>query len=115
MPRYLFRALTEITPTLSASAGTLGAKADTAASCTEDRTKDRTDRHRDQSTTPLEKNFPHILEKIQVLWGYPELNQYFLRLTIDERGDREGFPVEVWDELQLLVRIHCELFPDQAP
>lgn len=63
--------------------------------------------------TPLEKNFPHILEKIQALWGYPELNAYFLRLTIDDRGDRDGFPTEVWDDLQILMRLHQDLYPEK--
>ncbi len=56
--------------------------------------------------SPLEKGFPHILKKIQALWGYPELNLYFSQLTIDNRGDREGFPAEVWDDLHMLMQLH---------
>ena len=56
--------------------------------------------------TPLEKGFPHVLEKIQALWGYPEMDLYFSHLTIDDRGDREGFPAEVWDDLYTLMQLH---------
>lgn len=111
MPRYVFPALIdEVT-----DAGT-NAAANTASGTSADRlvSNGRTAEAQDddeQFITALEKNFPHILEKIQALWGYPEMNYYFLRLTIDERGDRQGFPTEVWDDLQILVRIHHDLYP----
>ena len=110
MPRYSFPALIELTNDVPAGDNRTGnnvrCKAGTG-------TDDDDEHHADPFLTPLEKNFPHILEKIQALWGYPEMNYYFLRLTIDERGDREGFPTEVWDDLQILVRIHHDLFPDR--
>ena len=65
----------------------------------------------DWSRTPLEKTFPHILAKIQVMWGYPEMNLYFSRLAVDDRGDRDGFPADVWDDLQMLMLLHQDLFP----
>jgi hypothetical protein len=62
--------------------------------------------------TPLEKLFPQILSAIQAMWGYPELNLYFTKLTIDDRGDRAGFPAEVWEELYLLMALHLAAFPE---
>lgn len=66
----------------------------------------------DAFIAPLEKSFPHILKKIQALWGYPEMNLYFSRLIIDDRGDREGFPAEVWDDLHTLMQLHQTILPD---
>lgn len=65
----------------------------------------------DPLQTPLEKLFPHILTSIQTMWGYPELNVYLTKLTIDNRGDREGFPPEVWEDLYLVMRLHGDVFP----
>ena len=100
MPRYRFPALINAhsTPTPSVRHGTLAAARD--------------DDDDDDSVTPLEKGFPHILKKIQALWGYPEMNLYFSRLTIDDRGDREGFPAEVWDDLHTLMQLHQAISPD---
>lgn len=60
----------------------------------------------------LEAQFPHILSAIQALWGFKELNTYFTKLTIDERGGRAGFPPEVWDEIHTLLRLHQEILPE---
>lgn len=60
----------------------------------------------------LEAQFPHILAAIQALWGFKELNTYFTKLTIDERGGRAGFPPEVWDEIHTLLRLHQEILPE---
>ncbi|TCS38671.1 hypothetical protein EDC30_102412 [Paucimonas lemoignei] len=60
----------------------------------------------------LEAQFPHILSAIQALWGYKELNTYFTKLTLDERGGRAGFPPEVWDEIHTLLRLHQEILPE---
>ncbi len=61
--------------------------------------------------TVLETRFPRILEAIQALWGYPEMNLYFSKLTMDERGDRGGFPPEAWEELFLLMHVHQHIVP----
>ena len=66
----------------------------------------------DPLQTALEKSFPHILLAIQTMWGYRELNLYLNKLTIDDRGDREGFPKEVWEELYLVMRLHHDVFPE---
>lgn len=59
----------------------------------------------------LETQFPRILQAIQALWGYPELNHYFDKLMINDRGDREGFPPEAWDEIFLLMHMHRRIVP----
>lgn len=60
----------------------------------------------------LEIQFPHILSAIQAMWGFRELNMYFTKLTLDERGNRAGFPSDVWDEIHTLLRLHQELVPE---
>lgn len=67
---------------------------------------------KEQCMCALETQFPHILSAIQALWGFRELNTYFTKLTLDERGNRAGFPPEVWDDLHVLLRIHQELMPE---
>lgn len=64
------------------------------------------------SQTALEAQFPHILISIQALWGFRELNTYFTKLTLDERGNRAGFPPEVWDEIYMLLRLHQDIVPE---
>jgi hypothetical protein len=65
-----------------------------------------------QFQTALEKDFPRILAAIQSMWGYPELNNYFRKLTLDSRGDREGFPKEVWEEIFTLLYLHQMIVPE---
>ena len=62
--------------------------------------------------TALETHFPNILETIQTMWGYKELNAYFSRLTMDDRGSREGFPPSVWDEIHTLSNLHHHIVPE---
>ncbi|MEC5216513.1 hypothetical protein RCH09_001465 [Actimicrobium sp. GrIS 1.19] len=97
MPRYSFPALITAAPVVRAE--------------TRSRASPATPHQGDQ--TPLEKLFPQILSAIQAMWGYPELNLYFTKLTIDDRGDRAGFPAEVWEELYLLMALHVAAFPEQ--
>jgi hypothetical protein len=59
----------------------------------------------------LEKDFPRILASVQTMWGYQELNLYFRNLTLDNRGDREGFPKEAWDEIFTLLYLHQAIVP----
>jgi hypothetical protein len=66
-----------------------------------------------QYQSALEKDFPRILTTIQSLWGYPELNAYFRKLTLDNRGDREGFPQDVWEEIFTLLNLHRMIVPDR--
>ncbi|CAN5469652.1 hypothetical protein BH11PSE11_BH11PSE11_04650 [soil metagenome] len=61
--------------------------------------------------TTLEKDYPRVIQAITAMWGFPELNLYFDKLTIDERGDREGFPPDVWDDIYTLQNLHHQLVP----
>lgn len=52
------------------------------------------------------ENYPHILNRISELWAGPECVDYLQSLTQDDRGgQRAGFPLEVVEEIVLLLRI----------
>lgn len=49
------------------------------------------------------EGFPKVLNKISGLWGTRELDKLILELIMDSReGTRQGFPVDVGDELLFL-------------
>ncbi len=49
----------------------------------------------------------HIQKKICVLWGSPELDAYINKLLMDSRdGQRQGFPVQVTQELLYLAEFN---------
>ena len=61
----------------------------------------------------LEKNYPRIAEMIQLHWGYQEIYQYINKLlVVDKDRNRQGFPVQVLQEIYKLQEIHEKLFPD---
>ena len=68
----------------------------------------------DMCQTTLEKDFPRLMETIQTLWGFQELNAYFAKLAMDDRGDRAGFPKEVWEDLDMLHHLHQTNFPGRS-
>ena len=63
----------------------------------------------------LEQHYPRIAEIVQGLWGTPELDNYFDKLLIDERGNRAGFPTDVVKALLALSRQHLEQFKLRSP
>lgn len=60
----------------------------------------------------IEASFPNILEKITLIWGHPECETYLNNLMIDDRGNRQGFDLEVMGELMLLTSISQGSAPD---
>lgn len=51
-------------------------------------------------------HFQRILEKMELLWGENELVAYFDSLLLGDRDSRQGFPIEVLREIDLLKQIH---------
>lgn len=44
--------------------------------------------------------YPHIYAKLEIMWGYPEMDIYINNLLMDTRdGKRNGFPPDVGQEL----------------
>ena len=73
----------------------------------------RTDPHA-PSVQPsvLEAFHPDISQAVTLLWGHPEMNQYFERLWLD---DGSGTPIapEAMSELMLLAGVHRWLSPQR--
>jgi hypothetical protein len=51
------------------------------------------------------EDYPRVLERIRMLWFYPECEQLLDKLIIDDRGNRSGFSGEIMDELLFLARL----------
>ncbi len=57
----------------------------------------------------LEKQFPHMLNRIIELWNSPELDPYLEQLMLDTRDhQRQGFPPDVATDIMRLSRINTE-------
>ena len=54
----------------------------------------------------IERQYPHIVDKLVLMWGYPELNHYLDKLLFADRK-RDGFPPEVMEELMLLHALNA--------
>jgi hypothetical protein len=64
--------------------------------------------------TVLEEKFPRILDSITTMWGSQELNAFFRKLTIDDRGGRQGFPPDAWEEIQTMWLLHLVIVPENT-
>jgi hypothetical protein len=69
----------------------------------------------DPYQTTLERDYQRVLVAIQSMWGYPELNIYFYKLTMSDRDQRAGFPPDVWEDIHLLWTLHQSIAPDTSP
>lgn len=58
--------------------------------------------------------FPHISERIRLLWGYADCVAYLESLLVDDRGGRQGFPKDIFMMITELVDIHHQEFPKFA-
>lgn len=59
----------------------------------------------------LEQQFPHILDKIIIMWDSPEFDSYLNKFMLDKREHaRQGFPPEIASELMRLSMLHSEQF-----
>lgn len=56
----------------------------------------------DAYPTYLEQHHDHILRKVDVIWGQPELDDYLNDLLIDKRGGRKGFAPQAIQEINVL-------------
>jgi hypothetical protein len=54
----------------------------------------------------LERDYPHILNRLMQLWGTQEFDPFMHDLMVDKRGGRQGFPLEVAAELMFLSELH---------
>jgi len=61
----------------------------------------------------IEADFPHIANKLTLVWGYPECFSYLCELIIDNRGNRKGFDLDIMGDLMLLLKITEQSTPDK--
>jgi hypothetical protein len=55
----------------------------------------------------LESRFGHVVARLLPAWGNPEaFQELFDDLIFDKRGTRAGWPVDAWEELQFLQKLH---------
>lgn len=55
----------------------------------------------------IERAFPRIAATIRKDWGKRALDDYFSKLVVDERGSRQGFPLEVLSAIMEVARLHA--------
>jgi len=61
----------------------------------------------------IDKDFPHISRNILKKWGKISFYTYMQTLFVSDRDEiRQGFPLDVLSELQLVFDAHTETFPD---
>jgi hypothetical protein len=63
----------------------------------------------------IERNFPRIAATIRERWGKRSLDDYFAKLVVDDRGTRQGFPVEVLAAIMEVARLHAAQFGLSTP
>lgn len=56
-------------------------------------------------------NYPVIVSRIDLMWGYIELNDYLSNLMVSDRNGRQGFPPEVFKQLMVISEAHKKAFP----
>lgn len=55
----------------------------------------------------LEARYGHVVERLLACWGDPGgFEDLFNDLMFDARGNRGGWPADVWEELQFLNKLH---------
>ena len=60
----------------------------------------------------LDKSYPRVTEMIQLHWGYKEFYLCIQKLLVVEKDqNRQGFPLEVLQEIYKLQEIHEKVFP----
>ena len=63
-----------------------------------------------ESMAAISKGFPHILSKIELLWGSDELDAWLNKLITEthrSNGDqRRGFPPDIMNHLLKIYNIH---------
>jgi hypothetical protein len=63
-------------------------------------------------TSVVEARHPEIARAISLLWGFPEMNEYFDRLWLADGGQGPIDP-DAMSELMLLSRVHQSIVPQR--
>lgn len=57
----------------------------------------------------IERRFSRIAEELSSRWQGDDIDAYLNSLMLDDRGNRQGFPIEVVDELLFLCDLRWQL------
>lgn len=57
----------------------------------------------------IERRFSRIAQELATRWNRGDINTYLDSLLLDDRGDRQGFPAEVLEELMFLSNLRWQL------
>lgn len=60
----------------------------------------------------LETRYPGIAQAITLMWGYPEMNDYFRKLWLAD-GNQTPIEPDAMSELMLLAQVHLHLVPQK--
>ena len=66
----------------------------------------------DVSLSVLEKRHPAVIQTLRLLWGYPELNQYFEKVYSGRDASLNLAPDEM-AELMVLAGVHQRICPQR--
>ena len=64
----------------------------------------------DEAVAMLKTLFPHVHQNLVALWGTGPGEAYLDGLIMDDRGNRQGFPLDVLHALLVLQRVHFQTF-----
>ncbi|XZG70808.1 ankyrin repeat domain-containing protein [Chitinibacteraceae bacterium HSL-7] len=76
------------------------------------------DTFQDAYPQQLVTGFPRVAAQLVDFWGSEQFDGYLQSLLIDDRGDRQGFPPTVAEELLVLMRVadkQRHIVPDPTP
>jgi hypothetical protein len=65
---------------------------------------------RDRSV--LETRYPGMAHAITLLWGHPEMNEYFRKLGLAD-GSQTPLEPDAMSELMLLAQVHLHIVPEK--
>ena len=68
--------------------------------------KDKSDYVLERLESLRGKGYKRIADRLDILWGTVECEKYLWKLLIDERGSRDGFAIDVFDDLLGLYNAH---------
>ncbi|MDD5390059.1 MAG: hypothetical protein PHD37_11980 [Gallionellaceae bacterium] len=57
----------------------------------------------------IERRFSRIAQELAKRWKRNDIDAYLDSLMLDDRGDRQGFPTEVLEELMFLSNLRWQL------
>jgi len=57
----------------------------------------------------IERRFSRVAQELATRWKRDDINTYLDSLLLDDRGNRQGFPAEVLEELMFLSNLRWQL------